>query len=98
LFEGLPAILDRLKAAAMRGHNAEVGKDGRDRRGAKHQLVGGLAWQLQKAGIPRDARKMGDLCLLADIVITDLKVKAHVQTMVRDALKQMGGGERSSGE
>ncbi|MET3824563.1 hypothetical protein ABIC16_000256 [Sphingomonas sp. PvP055] len=89
LFQAMPGILDRLKAAAMRSHNAEIGNDARDRAGPRQQLISSLAWQLENAGLVVDARPQGNLCLLADIVLHDLgEPSADLSRTVREALSQ----------
>jgi hypothetical protein len=97
LLEQLPFALDRMQAAAMRAHNAEIGNDARSEKGARHQLIVGLASQLQNVGIEADARPKGDLCRLLDLVLDDLAdmgvSRGDIRSTVRDALKQMSGGD-----
>lgn len=87
LFQSLVPILDRLKGAAMRSHNAEIGNDARTRTGARHQLISSLATQLERIGAQIDARANGHLCLLAGIVLEDLgEAPGDLSRTIREAL------------
>ena len=72
LIEALPSLLSKLQHAAMQGHNAEIGKDGRKRLGPRHKLIAAIAWELQQAGLKIDKRPMGDLRRVTEIVLGDL--------------------------
>lgn len=90
VYSALPSMLLRLQHAAMRGHNAELGRDGRKTLGPRHWLVAAVAWQLGEAGLKADKRPTGDLCRIVEVVLDDLgEGGTDVTSTVDDALKNM---------
>ena len=85
-----------IRHAAMRGYNAELGRDGRRMRGAKHRLFYSLRKTLEGGGYGGDRIK-GHIARLAEILFDDAAFEKpkDMARAVREAFE--GGDDRLAG-